>query len=156
MIRAQKSLLLIDGHLFERSMLRRTLLKESKGRCRILEADSGEQGLKLAEVSHVGCIILEWDLVDFSGEEVLATLLARCERLYCPVLIYAQSLDAGRLRRAKAYGAKAAYGKGQSPAREVALHSLRLIGYQDPELDATRPPIGLTSAKRAVFVPHYG
>jgi PAS domain S-box-containing protein len=65
-------LLLVDDDLVDRLTCKRELQKYLDCEFEVLEAETGEQGLKLARTERLDCILLDQNLPDFNGVEFLA------------------------------------------------------------------------------------
>ncbi|QNE40530.1 hybrid sensor histidine kinase/response regulator [Hymenobacter sp. NBH84] len=84
-----KKILLIDDNEQDRMLYKRYLDKQAgQERMTIYEADSGETGVELFETHRPDCVLLDYNLLDTDGLEVLAELKQRTPlNTLCVVMI---------------------------------------------------------------------
>lgn len=84
--RRHSSILLIDGD--DRS---REYYAQRLGRCdsayRILQARDGRSGLELYDTQHIDCVIVDLDLPDMSGFQILLKLVRNTQRPEVAVIV---------------------------------------------------------------------
>ena len=108
--------LLVDDHAIVRDGLMRLLIDLGIGP--ILEAETGRAALALARTERPGLVILDLNLPDLGGLEVLARLLREDRALRVLVLtMHAEPLYASRALQA---GAKGYISKASSPSEITA------------------------------------
>lgn len=87
-------LLLIDDDEIDRLACKRVLAQHPDCEFVIFEADTGEQGLKLAHAEQPDCILLDYHLPDLNGVEFLAELAKETGELPMPVVMLTGSNNA--------------------------------------------------------------
>lgn len=97
-------LLLVDDNPADRLTCRRTL-EQSGHPLSIIEAETAEEGLRLARHESIDCIVLDQSLPDFSGLEFLADLVEEHGELPVPVVMLTSASDASVAVRALQLGA---------------------------------------------------
>ena len=115
-------LLLIDDHAILRDGLRRlfaALLPEE-----ILEAGSGRDALKLVRGQKIDLIVLDLNLPDLGGLELLERLL---RAVSAPVLVLSMHAEPLYVRRALDAGARGYVSKNASP-EELLTAARRILG----------------------------
>jgi PAS domain S-box-containing protein len=80
-------LLLVDDDQVDRLAIKRSLTQSLEYEFRILEAETGEQGLSLARTEKPDCILLDYHLPDFNGVDFLAELAEETGELPMPVVM---------------------------------------------------------------------
>lgn len=80
-------LLLVDDDQVDRMAIKRTLNESLENAFLILEAETGEQGLKLALTEKPDCVLLDYHLPDFNGVEFLGALAEETGELPMPVVM---------------------------------------------------------------------
>jgi PAS domain S-box-containing protein len=68
------SVLIIDDNPLDREAYRRLLLRAPNGHHKVIEADSGSEGLALCRSERPDCVLLDYLLPDLNGLEFLAEL----------------------------------------------------------------------------------
>lgn len=115
--RAEECILIVDDDETSRYVLRRLL---ARAPYRILEAEGGQEGLKLARQPGVRAILLDLAMPDLRGEEVLRRLKEDPVTREIPVIVVtSQVLDSGRRTRLEA-GAVALLSKLTSASEMTA------------------------------------
>src|SRR5262245_57288389 len=84
-----KAILFIDGYDTDRHYYAQRL-KQSCPDLHIYEAASGEKGLELYSANVIDCVILELELPDISGFEVLVKLVPIARAPELPVIVLTQ------------------------------------------------------------------
>jgi PleD family two-component response regulator len=102
-----KSVLFIDGNAQDRWYYAHRIALTSPDYV-IFEAASGQGGLDLCNSHSIDCVILEIDLPDMSGFEVLAKLVPIAEHPKVPIIILTRLSNPDLLDLAKKNGAQAA------------------------------------------------
>ncbi len=87
-------LLLVDDDEIDRLACKRALAQYPDCEFVILEADTGDQGLKLARAEKPDCILLDYHLPDLNGVEFLAELAKETGELPMPVVMLTGSNNA--------------------------------------------------------------
>jgi len=80
-------LLLVEGDRADRLACKYAFAQHQDFTCLFLEAETGNQGLKLARSQKPDCILLDYHLPDLSGEEFLAELADDKGELPVPVVL---------------------------------------------------------------------
>lgn len=104
MVERSTRLLLIEDDRVDRLACRRALSRAFREKCEFLEADTGREGLDLARSAAPDCILLDYQLPDLNGLEVLAQL-ANLPRLP-PVIMLTGAEDVGIAVQAMRRGAR--------------------------------------------------
>lgn len=87
-------LLLVDDDQIDRLACKRALAQQADCEFVIFEAETGNQGLKLAHSHQIDCILLDYHLPDLSGVEFLAELAEETGELPMPVVMLTGSDNA--------------------------------------------------------------
>ncbi|MGZ4999155.1 MAG: PAS domain S-box protein [Methylomonas sp.] len=87
-------LLIVDDDQIDRLACKRALAQHSDCDFAIFEAETGNQGLKLARAQQIDCILLDYHLPDLSGVEFLAELAEETGELPMPVVMLTGSDNA--------------------------------------------------------------
>jgi DNA-binding NarL/FixJ family response regulator len=137
--------LVVDDHALIRDALR-GVLKELKDDATVVEAAESRQALRLThENPDLGLVLLDLNLPDRSGFEVLAELRGRYPAI--SVVVLSALNDRDSVARALELGATGFIPK--SASREVMLSALRLVFsggvYIPPEILGSREPSGKRS-----------
>ena len=98
------SILLIDGHHTDRQYYAHRLQVSSPDYV-IFEALTGQAGLDLYHSQSIDCVILELELPDMSGFEVLAKLVPIARRPAVPVIVLTKFTNQALLQVATMTGA---------------------------------------------------
>ncbi len=104
------SILFIDGNHLDREYYARRL-RTTLPDCNVIQAATGRFGLDLCAKQEIDCVILEIDLPDMSGFEVLVKLVPRAHRPEIPVIILTGQSNELLLEVAVKTGAQAALHK---------------------------------------------
>lgn len=135
------SVLFIDGNAAERGYFAEGLRRCSSDYL-ILEATDGESGLDLYRRSQrIDCVVLELDLPDQSGFEVLLTLVPIASRPNVAVIVLTRLTHRGVWELAKQNGAIACFVKrhmGGEDLDRAIQHAVALVGLL-PKEDRYRP-----------------
>ena len=81
------TILVVDGNRVSRKVYSKLLHKHFQDRCRILEVESGEDGLYFCESQDIGCVLIDYHLPDMHGLEFLNSLNSRMANHFIPVVI---------------------------------------------------------------------
>lgn len=81
------TILVVDGNRVSRKVYSKLLHKHFQDRCRILEVESGEDGLYFCESQDIGCVLIDYHLPDMHGLEFLNSLNNRMANHFIPVVI---------------------------------------------------------------------
>ncbi|MES2261263.1 MAG: response regulator [Pseudomonadota bacterium] len=79
--------LIVEDDLVDRMACRRAFAADPAAAFALIEADSGQQGLALAQSAAPDCILLDYHLPDVTGLEFLARLQAQCGAAAPPVMM---------------------------------------------------------------------
>src|SRR5262245_9741170 len=135
------SVLFIDGNAADRAYAIKGL-KNYSSEYLILEASDGESGLDLYRRSErIDCVVLELDLPDRSGFEVLVNLVALASRPSVAVIVLTRLAKKGLWDLARQNGAIACFYKwhmGDDDLDRAIQHAVALVGML-PEEDRYRP-----------------
>lgn len=85
MSKPRRTALIIDDSAEDRELYRRYLLREQDYSYTILEAESGENGFELWQQNHPDIILLDYQLPDVDGLELLTKLLS--QQPFLPVIV---------------------------------------------------------------------
>jgi len=83
----QRILLLIDDNPADRQLVKRYLQRDREHDYVFVEAETGERGLKQCLAEPPDCILIDYDLPDISGLELLTELTGTSERTIFPIVI---------------------------------------------------------------------
>jgi DNA-binding response OmpR family regulator len=86
----------------------------------VLEAEDGEEGLRMVKVYKPDLVLLDLILPKVSGFDVLREIKSNDEFKHIPVIVYSILDDKPNIERAMKLGASDFTFKGQTPAVEVA------------------------------------
>jgi len=81
------TLLLVDDDEVDRLAIRRAFAQFPDHRFELIEAATGDEGLRLARMRNPDCILLDYNLPDFSGVEFLSGLADATGDLQVPVVM---------------------------------------------------------------------
>src|SRR5947209_13484784 len=87
MLAEQLKVLVVDDNRIDREIYRRCLRETVKPKFELTESDSAMAGIEEAKASDPDCILLDYDLPDMSGLEVLARLKGEAETVPCAVVM---------------------------------------------------------------------
>jgi DNA-binding NarL/FixJ family response regulator len=134
------SVLLIDG-----SQNQRTYWADQLKRCsphyQIIEADSGQSGLDLYRSRRIDCVVLEIELPDQSGFEVLMALVPRASKPSVAVIVLTQLTHRGLWELAKRNGAYVCFVKRHTTGEDLDRAIQRAMAFVGrlPKEDRHRP-----------------
>ncbi len=94
----------------------------------VVEAEDGEEALKLVEQSPPDLVLLDIILPKLSGFDVLGKLKQNPATKDIPVIVYSVLNDKSSIDRALAIGADDFTIKGETPAVEVLNKARKLLG----------------------------
>jgi PleD family two-component response regulator len=114
------SILLIDGNHQERDYYAQRL-RLSSADYNIVQAVSGQSGLDMCSRQSIDCVVLEFDLPDMSGFEVLAKLVPIARRPEIAVVIHTGLPNSYLLDLALKNGAQAALHKTSGDVLEQTV-----------------------------------
>ena len=101
------SIVVIDDNPDDRSLIRRYLIQSPDFRCKIFDADSAANGLRLCREIRPDCAILDMSLPDFDGLDVLQQLKDSEQEVPFPVVVLTGTSDRGANGQAAiSYGAQ--------------------------------------------------
>ena len=120
------SVLFIDGHDQDRWYYAHRLKLTSPDYV-ILEAATGQAGINLCSSRSIDCVILEIDLPDMSGFEVLAKLVPIANRPELPVIMLTRLSNPDLLDLARQNGAQAGMRKLSTSGDILAQTILKAI-----------------------------
>jgi|SRR6185436_16384520 len=134
------SVLLIDGDSTARITFA-TLLKSCSPDYQILEAKDGEEGLVLFQSRRIDCVVLEIDLPDRSGFEVLMTIVPRASRPNTAVVVLTKRTHRGLRELAMKNGAYVCFNKSHTTGEDLDRAIQRAIAFVGhmPKEDRYRP-----------------
>src|SRR5215831_20595868 len=119
-------ILLIDGNHQDRKYYT-DLLRASPSHFVVLNAITGQAGLALCKRRSVDCVVLELDLSDMSGFQVLFMLIPRAQHPQIAVVILTRYANPLLLNVAIEKGAQAALYKGTTSADTLNESVLKAI-----------------------------
>lgn len=94
----------------------------------VIEAENGEEALKVIEQSPPDLILLDLVLPKLSGFDVLTSLKQAPKTKEIPVIVYSVLNDKPSIDRAMALGADDFTIKGETPAADVLDKARKLLG----------------------------
>ena len=106
-------ILLIDCNQEDRNYYTR-LLRISSPEFVVLHATTGQSGLALCKRQSIDCVVMEFDLPDMSGFEVLLKLIPHVQHPEIAVVILTRLANPHLLAGAIQNGAQAAFYKGMA------------------------------------------
>ena len=115
-MKSLRTILIVDDFAADRKLFRRLLAQDTEFEYRFVEADNGTQALELCRDEEFDCVLLDYDLPDLNGAEVLRGIVA--ERGANPVPIVMLS-GSGDLRVAVAALKLGAHDSGQRPPARI-------------------------------------
>ena len=125
------SVLIIDGNAADRAYVIAGL-KRCSSEYLILQATDGASGLDLYRRSHqINCVVLEVDLPDQSGFEVLVNLVPLARRPNVAMIVLTRLTHRGLWDLAKQNGAIACFCKwhmGEDDLDRAIQHAIALVG----------------------------
>ena len=107
------TILLIDGNGEDRDYFAHRL-NICTPDCVVIQAATGGYGLALCDAQKIDCVVLELDLPDMPGFEVLATLVQMVKSPAMPVIVLTKLTDSSLLELAIKNGAQAAFQKSRT------------------------------------------
>jgi len=123
---ATRRILVVEDDRSHRWVVRRVLENSFGEEVQVEEASSGEEGLARARRRPpVELILLDLNLPDMSGFEVLRRLRAEPKTRSVPVVVLSSSQENDDVRRAYECGANSYVSKSQNP--EQMIRQLRLL-----------------------------
>ena len=87
MFKSQRTLFLIDDNAVDRNIIKRYLLRDTEHQYVFVEAETGEQGVQHCHTQPPDCILIDYDLPDMSGLELLAELTGKGDRPFYPIVM---------------------------------------------------------------------
>jgi PAS domain S-box-containing protein len=87
MSKPQIHVLLVEDDLVDRMACRRTLTQDSEYEFVLSEAETGQEGLRLAHAQKPDCVLLDYHLPDMNGLEFLAELRNDLGEITVPVMM---------------------------------------------------------------------
>ncbi|HXT65831.1 MAG TPA: response regulator [Nitrospiraceae bacterium] len=129
------SVLLIDGSKNQRTYWA-DQLKSCSSYYEIVEASDGQSGLDLYRLRRIDCIVLEIDLPDRSGFEVLMTLVPRASKPRVAVILLTQHMHQGLWELAKKNGAYVCFVKQHTTGEDLdraIQRAVALVGQMPKE-----------------------
>jgi two-component system, response regulator YesN len=124
-----KSILLIDGSARDRRYYG-SVVQGALPDCRILEAENGEDGLKLYQSQSIDCVILELALPDIHGTDLLKQLYVPGCLARKPVIVLTRLFYPTILTIARENGAIATFVKkvtSEQVLQDAVLAALSII-----------------------------
>ncbi|SLM48135.1 protein of unknown function [Nitrospira japonica] len=100
------TILLIDGNKTDRTYWA-TRIRQDAPDYVVLEAEDGETGLSLCNSRRVDCVVLELDLPDMSGFQVLVQLVPRVRYPRIAVIVLSRLIHTSLAQLARTNGAQA-------------------------------------------------
>jgi|SRR6185503_20293162 len=120
--------LFIDGNAADRALYV-SGLQHCSSDYRIIEAADGQSGLAIYRTQRIDCVILELDLPDLSGFEVLVDLVPLVHRPKIAVLVLTRIADQGLYALAKENGAVCCFYKPHTSPDDLDRAINRAIGF---------------------------
>src|SRR3954467_11126680 len=124
---ATTRVLFIDGNANDRALYVSGLQYGSPD-YEIIEAADGQSGLALYRAQRIDCVVLELDLPDLSGFEVLVELVHRVRRPRIAVIVLTRVGDQGLYALARSNGAYVCFYKPRTSSQDLDRAINRAIG----------------------------
>jgi two-component sensor histidine kinase len=87
MLKPQRTLLVVDDSPADRHIIKRYLHHDTEHRYLFVEAETGDQGLQRCSTSLPDCILIDYNLPDMNGLELLAELVSRSSPHLYPIVM---------------------------------------------------------------------
>lgn len=87
MSKPQRILFLIDDNAIDRNIIKRYLLRDLEHQYQFVEAETAELGLAECHARPPDCILIDYNLPDMSGLELLAELMGKGDRACYPIVM---------------------------------------------------------------------
>src|SRR5215510_7893335 len=123
----QLTVVIADGAPEDRAALREALSRDPVARYVVIEADGGASAIELCGERSADCLILNHDLPDLSGLDVLKKLAAEKESPACAVVVLVGAGDARLAVEAMVNGAHGCLEKYRARGRELLSAVSRAI-----------------------------
>jgi CheY-like chemotaxis protein len=133
-------ILFIDGSANDRALYTSGLRYGSPD-YEIIEAIDGQSGLAIYRTQQIDCVVLELDLPDLSGFEVLVDLVPLVRRPKIAVIVLTRIADRGLYALARENGAYTCFHKPHTTSDDLDRAINRAIGFVGllPKEDRYRP-----------------
>ncbi|HEY6085260.1 MAG TPA: response regulator [Nitrospira sp.] len=138
------TVLLIDGNAKDRLYYTQRLQKSSPDYC-ILEGSNGQSGLNICRSNAIDCVVLELDLPDMSGFQVLVNLVPVARTPEITVIVLTRFPYKSLLDAVKMIGAQAAFQKEHTTGDLLDKTILKAISTLNRDREKAKPatlPIG--------------
>ena len=131
--------LFIDGNSNDRALYA-SGLRDCSPDYQIIEAIDGQSGLAAYRAQRIDCVVLELDLPDLSGFEVLVDLVPLVRRPNIAVIVLTRLMDRGLYELARKNGAYVCFHKVHTSSDDLHRAINRAIGFvgQMPKEDRCR------------------
>lgn len=136
------TILLIDGNHQDRDYYVERLRRSSPDQV-VVQATSGRMGLAICKSQPIDCVILELDLPDMSGFEVLLKLIPIVRHPEISVIVLTRLSNPHLLEAAIANGAQAAFCKTMACGDILDKAIAKAVGSIQKEKQGTVPLHGL-------------
>jgi CheY-like chemotaxis protein len=120
--------LFIDGNAADRALYV-SGLQYSSPDYQIIEATDGQSGLAIFRAQRIDCVILELELPDLSGFEVLVDLVPSVRRPNIAVIVLTRLADQGLYALARSNGAYVCFHKPHTSSDDLDRAINRAIGF---------------------------
>jgi PleD family two-component response regulator len=121
----KRTILLVEDELPFRQIYRDALMMSNYT---VLEAENGEEALRIVEETPPDLVLLDIILPQLSGFDVLTKLKQGAKTKHIPIIVYSVLNDKASIDRAMALGADDFTIKGETPAVEVLNKARKLLG----------------------------
>ncbi len=91
MASSHKTILIVDDNLEDRHVYQRYLKQDAIWSYKIIESETGEEGLELFHRLCPDLILLDFNLPDLDGLEFIAELKTSCDRLPSIIMLTGES-----------------------------------------------------------------
>ena len=138
--RPPTSVLLIDGFEADRAYWAEQL-KRCSPNYEIVESPGGQAGLEVCKSRRIDCVVLEIELPDISGFEVLTTLVPRASKPGIAVIVLTQLMHRGVRELARGNGAYVCFVKKHTTGEDLdraIQRAISLVAHL-PKEDRYRP-----------------
>lgn len=131
-------ILLIDEHKEDRGALRQCLT-EADDKVRVFEAGSGETALEWFQAVQPDCVVMELQLKDIVGVEVLAQITNEMKRKPVPIFIWTRLSHAMLSTTASSFGIRGYFEKHKGSERAVVVAILAAMADQQNKTQSIPP-----------------
>ncbi len=85
--KSRRTLLIVEDSEPDREIIKYWVGKDPDWEYQFLEASSSQEAIKLCDVSKIDCVLIDLELPDLSGIELIAHLIGKYGKLFWPVVM---------------------------------------------------------------------